>query len=56
MFILFLIAKIIFQFKFLLKKKNHGNLIEKKDLVYCLKDAKEQCKKTLENKNNTYGY
>ena len=33
-----------------IKKKSHGNLIEKKDLVYSLKDAKEQCKKTLENK------
>ena len=33
-----------------IKKKNNNSIIDKKNLIYLLKEAKDQCQKTLENK------
>ncbi len=33
-----------------IKKKNNDSIIDKKNLIYLLKEAKDQCQKTLENK------
>tara|TARA_B100000989_G_scaffold201499_1_gene152441 strand:- start:10982 stop:11686 length:705 start_codon:yes stop_codon:yes gene_type:complete len=35
--------------KISIKKKNHNNIIDSKNLIYLLNEAKDQCQKTLEN-------
>ena len=52
-----------------MKNNNHGKLISQENLIYLLNEAKDQCKKTLQNKkiihmliknylldNNSYTY
>lgn len=39
-----------FTLKLSIKKKNYQNVITKNNLIYLLNEAKDECKKTLENK------
>ena len=47
---LIVISKDFFPIELSLKNNNHGRSISQKDLTYLLNEAKDQCKKTLQNK------
>lgn len=47
---LIVISEDFFPIELSLKNNNHGRSISQKDLTYLLNEAKDQCKKTLQNK------
>ena len=47
---LIIISEEFFPIEISLKNNNHGKLISQENLIYLLNEAKDQCKKTLQNK------